>query len=190
MILTPAARAGWQEAAVVSVELVSPATVRGLRCPYCGRGMPPDEPGMVAAQAAWGLCGAVAFADGAAVGLLLVSAATAGDPKARSALLGAGWVDAAHAGAGTGRALLRTLAAGLVRARVPAVVASSDPLRACAALPAGFLARTGFAPMPRPPLWRMSLGGTVRTKPTVLDQLGRLAQAVRPVTPPEPARRG
>ncbi|HMQ36822.1 MAG TPA: hypothetical protein PKE46_03730 [Micropruina sp.] len=190
MNLTRPRPAGWQEAAVVSVELVSPATVRGLACPYCGRPMPLDEAGMVAAQAAWGLCGAVALADGVPVGLLLVSAAAVGDPQATVALIGAGWVDEAHTGRGTGRAMLRTLAGGLVRSRVAAVLASSDPLRGCAALPAGFLAGTGFAPMPRPVLWRMDLATTVRPpKRSVLDRLGRLVQAVRPVAPPEPARR-
>lgn len=176
---------------MVSVELVSPATVRRLACPYCGRPMPPDEPGMVAAQAAWGLCGAVAFADGAPVGLVLVSAAAIGDPQATVALIGAGWVREGQTGQGIGRTMLRRLAGGLVRARVAAVLASSDPLRGCAALPAGFLAGTGFAPMPRPQLWRMDLGTTVRPpKRSVLDRLGRLVQAVRPVAPPEPARRG
>lgn len=175
---------------MVSVELVSPATVRGLACPYCGRPMPLDEAGMVAAQAAWGLCGAVAFADGLPVGLLLVSAAAVGDPRATVALISAGWVDEAHIAQGTGRAMLRMIAGGLVRSRVAAVLASSDPLRGCAALPAGFLASTGFAPMPRPVLWRMDLATTVRPpKRSVLHRLGRLVQSVRPVAPPEPARR-
>ncbi|QLQ14442.1 MAG: hypothetical protein HZY73_00300 [Micropruina sp.] len=45
----------WVEgAAVGQVSLVNAASVRSLTCPYCGRRMPRDEPGMFAAQARWG----------------------------------------------------------------------------------------------------------------------------------------
>ncbi|MFT4296443.1 MAG: GNAT family N-acetyltransferase [Micropruina sp.] len=173
----------------VVVELVSPATVRGLSCPYCGRPMPLDEAGMVAAQAAWGLCGAVATDDERTVGLLLVSAATVGDPQATVALVGALWVAPGHTGQGLGRALVRTAAAGLVRSRVAAMLANSAA-PGCAGPPEGFLGGTGFAPMRPRGLWRMDLATTVRPpKRSVLARLGRLVQAVRPVAPPEPARR-
>lgn len=181
---------------MVSIELVGPATVRGLACPYCARPMPLDEAGMIAAQAAWGLCGAMARDGGRPAGLLLVSASSVGDPSATVAVIGTGWVAGDHAGRGTGRALVRALAAGLVRARVASMLAGSDERRGCAALPAGFLAGTGFAPLtrgdgaPGPNLWRMDLATTVRTpRDSVLVRLGRLVQAVRPVAPPEPARR-
>lgn len=172
------------------VELVSPGMVRGLSCPWCGRPMPLDEAGMVAAQAAWGLCGAVARDETGTTGLLVLSAAASGDPQATVALVGAGWVRPDRVGRGVGRELVRTVAAGLARSRVAAVLAGSDGARGCASLPPGFLGAVGFTPMPSPGLWRLDLASTVKVpKPSVLDRLGALVQSVRPVAPPEPARR-
>ncbi len=175
---------------MVSIELVGPATVRGLACPYCARPMPLDEAGMVAAHAAWGWCGAVAVADERVIGLLLTSASTLNDPRVTVARIGAAWVADGHTGRGTGRALLHALAAGLHRSRVATLLASSDRRRGCGALPAGFLDGTGFVPAVPSHTWRLDLSTAIRTpKRSVLVRLGRLVQAVRPVAPPEPARR-
>ncbi len=175
---------------MVSIELVGPGTVRGLACPYCGRPMPLDEAGMIAAQAAWGWCGALAIEDGRTAGLLLVSAATSGDPRVTVARIGAGWVRPGDVRQGTGRAMLHALAGGLHRARVGTLFASSDPHRGCAALPSGFLDGTGFIAMNPAHHWRLDLNGAVPVaKRSVLVRLGRLVRAVRPVAPPEPARR-
>ncbi|MFT4216014.1 MAG: hypothetical protein QM619_02355 [Micropruina sp.] len=175
---------------MVSIELVGPALVRGLACPYCGRPMPLDEAGMIAAHAAWGWCGAVALESRRPVGLLLTSAATLGDPRVTVARIGAGWVADGYLGQGNGRALLYGLASGLHRARVGTVLASSDSRRGCAALPSGFLDATGFVPAHARNTWRLDLSAVVTApKSSVLVRLGRLVQAVRPVAPPEPARR-
>ncbi|MFT3971381.1 MAG: hypothetical protein QM695_14155 [Micropruina sp.] len=173
-----------------SIELVGPGRVRSLTCPHCGRFMPLDEAGMVAAQAAWGWCGALATEAGAPVGLLLVSATTPGDPRITVARIGAGWVTADHVRQGIGRAMLLSLAGGLHRARVATLFANSGPWRHCAALPSGLLDATGFVPATPGDSWRLDLNGAVPAeRGTVLDRLGRLVQAVRPVAPPEPARR-
>lgn len=175
---------------MVGIELVGPATVRGLFCPYCARPMPLDEAGMVAAHAAWGWCGAVALSGDRVVGLMLASAATLGDPRVTVARIGAAWVADGKTGQGNGRALLHALAAGLHRSRVATVLASSDRRRGCGALPTGFLDGTGFVSAGPAHTWRLDLSTAVRTpKRSVLVQLGRLVQAVRPVAPPEPARR-
>lgn len=174
---------------MVSIELVGPGTVRDLACPYCGRPMPLDEAGMVAAQAAWGWCGALATEGGRAVGLLLVSVTTPGDPRVRVARIGAGWVTDSRARQGIGRGMLDHLAGGLYRARVGTLFATSAQWRHCAALPPGFLDRTGFVTTAPAHGWRLDLNAAVPTKGSVLDRLGRLVRAVRPVAPPEPARR-
>ncbi|MCW3159429.1 GNAT family N-acetyltransferase [Micropruina sonneratiae] len=172
------------------VELVSPGMVRDLACPWCGRAMPIDEAGMVAAQAAWGLCGAAARDAAGVSGLLLLSAAASGDPQGTVALVGAGWVRPDRTGRGVGRELVRAVAAALLRPRVAAVLAGSDAGGGCASLPPGFLDATGFTPMRAPGLWRLDLVTTVKVpKPSVLDRLGALVQTIRPVGPPEPARR-
>lgn len=175
---------------MVSIELVGPAIVRGLACSYCGRPMPPDEAGMVAAHAAWGWCGAVAIDADRTVGLLLVSATTSVDPRVTVAWVGAGWVAATHARQGIGRGLLQALAAGLHRGRVGTLFAHSDSRRRCAALPPGFLDGTGFVAIDASDSWRLDLSGAVpAVKGSVLGRLGRLVRAVGPVAPPEPARR-
>lgn len=174
---------------MVSIELVGPGTVRGLTCPYCGRPMPLDEAGMVAAQAAWGWCGALATDADVTVGLLLVSATTPGDPRVTVARIGAGWVSDSHARQGIGRGMLHLLAGSLRRARVGTLFASSAQWRHCAALPPGFLDGTGFVTTAPAHSWRLDLNGAVPAKGSVLGRLGRLVQAVRPVAPPEPARR-
>lgn len=181
---------GVQEDAVVSIELVGPGTVRGLACPYCGRPMPLDEAGMVAAQAAWGWCGALAIDGRKTVGLLLVSATASSDPRATVTRIGAGWVTPGHTRRGTGRALLHALAGGLHRARVGALFATADPLRRCAALPSGFLESTGFVATTQARTWRLDLNAAVpAARSSVRVRLERLVQAVRPVAPPEPAGR-
>lgn len=173
---------------MVGVELVTPAMLRGLACPYCCRLVPGDHAGPLAAQAAWGWCAARATSDGRTVGLLLLKPDDSGPrPQARIVSL---WVAPQFVAAGTGRQLVRTAAAGLVRARVTALRARSHPVPSCSALPAGFLLATGFSPTDHAGRWRLDLGNTVRTPfEGVLDRLGRLVQAVRPVAPPEPARR-
>lgn len=174
---------------MISFELVGPAVVRAMSCPRCGRGMPLDEAGMVAAQAAWGWCGAVATEADQRVGLLLMAAGAPTDPRVTMARIGAAWMAEPYTGRGHGRALLQTLLGGLSRAKVATVLAGSEPNRGCAALPAGFLAATGFLPIATS-TWRLDLATAVpATKRSALDQLGRLVQAVRPVAPPEPARR-
>lgn len=174
---------------MVGFELVGPAVVRGLACPRCGRGMPLDEAGMVAAQAAWGWCGAVATEAGQPVGLFLLAAGTLGDPRTTMVRIGAGWVAEPFAGRGNGRILLQTLVGGLSRAKVATVLAGSAPGRGCAALPPGFLAATGFLPL-APHRWRLDVATAVpAARRSALDQLGRLVRSVRPVAPPEPARR-
>ncbi len=173
---------------MVRTAWASPATVRRLACPYCGHRMPLDEPGMVAAQAAWGFCGAVATGEDGVLGVLLLA------PPTDETLSGPVRVSAARVrddacGHGVGRSLVRTVADGLVGARAGALVATVEPPRGCGTLPAGFLRATGFVPVEWP-LWRLDLATAVRpAKHPVISTLERLVQAVRPVAPPEPARR-
>lgn len=171
---------------MVGVELVTPAVITGLACPYCGRAMPVDAEGTRAAQAAWGWCAATASANGHLIGLLLLAPAERHGRAA--ARITTGWVAANHCGAGVGRTLLRTVAGGLLTARITLLLADALSTGDCATLPAGFLAGTGFVAQPGGSLWALDLGTTVKaTKPSVLDRLGRLVQSVGPLAPPEPA---
>jgi len=194
MNLIPARRAAQrrsrQEGPVVSVELVSPAAVRGFACPYCRRTLPPEEGGTIAAQAAWGTCGAVAVSESRPVGLLLIRAAADAESKAGLARICTAWVAEGFTRQGTGTALVQTVAEALVIARASELQASSAPLHGCAALPPAFLASVGFTPARRAALWRMDLLATVRPhRRSVLDRIEQIVQSVRPVAPPEPARR-
>ena len=102
-----------------------------------------------------------------------------------------GWVAPGHCASGVGRALVRGVAGGLLKARATVVLARADVALGCAALPAGFLAATGFAAQAAAPLWALDLTTAVRAaKPSVLDRLGRLVQSVGPLAPPEPAHNG
>ncbi|MFT3860067.1 GNAT family N-acetyltransferase [Micropruina sp.] len=173
---------------MVGLELVTPAMVRALACPYCTRVQPHDLAGQRAAQAAWGWSGALATEGERVVGLLLVHPDGSGSRPA--ALISALWVAPGHVGAGVGRALVGTAAAGLIRARVGVLQARSGVPATCTAPPAGFLLATGFAPTANASRWRLDLDTTVRAPlESMLDRLGRLMQAVRPMAPPEPARR-
>ncbi|MBK8446971.1 MAG: GNAT family N-acetyltransferase [Micropruina sp.] len=171
---------------MVGVELVTPAAIAGLACPYCGRAMPRDADGMRAAQSAWGLCGASANANGHLIGLLLLAPSELHGRAA--ARITSAWVAPQHCGNGVGRALLRTVAGGLAKARITLLLAGAKTRPNCSAPPAGFLAGTGFVAQPGGSLWALDLGTTVRVfKPSVLDRLGRLVQSVGPLAPPEPA---
>lgn len=175
---------------MVSVELVSPAAVRGVACPYCHRQVPPEQAGTIAAQAAWGTCGAVAMSESRPVGLLLIRPIVDADPKAGLARVCTAWVALGFNGQGIGTALVHTVAEALALARASALLAGSAPPHGCASLPPAFLASVGFTPTRRPGLWRMDLLATVRpARRSVLDRIEQLVQSVRPVAPPEPARR-
>lgn len=173
---------------MIGVELVTSAMLRGLACPYCGLAVPADEADAVSAQAAWGWCAARAVAEGRTVGLLLLTPDGGGSRS--PARIVTAFVAPEFVGAGTGRELVRTAAAGLVRARVGSVRATSSAVRSCSSLPAGFLLATGFTPSERAGRWRLDLGATARVPfEGVMDRLERLVQSVRPVAPPEPAGR-
>lgn len=171
---------------MVSAELVTPVAIASLACPYCGRSMPRDIGGMPAAQAAWGFCAAMCNKDGHGVGLLIVAPTQwRGRTAARITTC---WVAPGYCAAGVGRDLIRSVGGGLLKARTSLLLARSDAALGCAALPAGFLAGTGFVAQPAASLWTLDLTTAVRAvKPSVLDRLGRLVQAVGPLAPPEPA---
>ena len=167
---------------MASLSLVTAAAVHALRCPYCGRPMPLDEPGLLAAQSRWGFCGVAAVEGGRTVGLLVLSGAE------DDAAVGAGWVQARYARKGLGTRLVQRAAAGLVAQQVPALTALSGRHAGCSAFPREWLTRVGFRRV-RPGLWRMDLGQTVVTRWSLRETLGGLVDAVRPVPPPEPVGR-
>ena len=171
------------------VSLVNAASVRSLTCPYCGRRMPRDEPGMFAAQARWGFAGAQVSVEGEVVGLLLVSAAAEPGDSSAVALLSGGWVAESSAGHGLGKELVRTLAGALVHQKVGSVIASSETAAGCAAFPRGWLEAVGFGPTSHRTVWRLDLGQAVVRKQSLRRALNRLVEAVRPVPPPEPVGR-
>lgn len=171
------------------VSLVNAAGVRSLTCPYCGRTMPRDEPGMFAAQARWGFAGAQVSVEGEVVGLLLVSAAAEPGDASAVALLSGGWVSPEFVGRGVGRELLRAVAGGLVHQKVGSLLASSGRAAGCAAFPRGWLTAVGFGPTEHKRVWRLDLGQTLVRKRSLRQALNRLVEAVRPVPPPEPVGR-
>lgn len=174
---------------MVSAELVTPVSIATLVCPYCCRPMPRDVDGMRAAHSAWGFCAGLARENGHVIGLVLVAPI---EWRGRAAArITTGWVAPGHCASGVGRALVRGVAGGLLKARATVVLARADVALGCAALPAGFLAATGFAAQAAAPLWALDLTTAVRAaKPSVLDRLGRLVQSVGPLAPPEPAHNG
>lgn len=175
---------------MASVSLLPAASVAGLSCPYCGRAMPVDQPGLYAAQDAWGFGGAVAHEGDRVVGLLLLAAAA--EPgqhhSASAAMISTAWVLPGFTGNGLGRHLVRRVAAGLVRQPVSSLIAVAGG-GDCSRLPAGWLRAVGFGPTRQSPIWRLELAQTLPTPGGLRSVLERWVDAVRPLPPPEPVGR-
>jgi ribosomal protein S18 acetylase RimI-like enzyme len=158
----------------------------GLACPWCGRRLEADLGWAVAAQERWGWIGVSVQRHGAVVGVLLVSPAEG----TRTALLMCLWVAPGELRVGHGRRLVQAAAAGLLARDVRTLVArGSRHHPGCVAPPRDFLRAVGFTRNRDDRLWRLDLDQTVVDRPSLLETFSRFVQALRPISPPEPAGR-